>query len=496
MYICPECNSTKTIKKGKTYRDGIINQRFKCKNCDKNFYDSNDEAETYYKSKSKKWVIVSALNNSTTNYKFLSTLEHYCEVNHAELLVVPLKYQLDSNGDYSWDVCLENYLVNTEVFLTKDIKLLANINISPTSSNPLSAFDNFSKGISLIIPSPQIMMKTVAVNHVDLPAILYTTGCISDPNYSSTKIGERAKFNHSYSALIVEEDPEIDSFHIRVLNSSIDGSFYDLDKFYSGHIVNNNNRISAIVLGDEHVVHLDKNVKYATFDDEKSICNVLNPEYLIRHDVLDFESGNHHHKNDFLTNYKKYSMNTNKVENELFQTAEYILNTTKEGSTSIIVDSNHNAFFHRWLNESNPKNEFWNAKFYHKMMYLALDAIEKNDFVNMFQLWFDDNYNDEDVVFVTDESFKLHDIELGLHGHAGINSSRGSSAQFSRLGHKTVQGHSHSPSIHGSSYCVGTSSVLKMEYNKGPSSWHHAHCLIHPNGKRQMIFINKGKWRA
>ena len=45
-------------------------------------------------------------------------------------------------------------------------------------------------------------------------------------------------------------------------------------------------------------------------------------------------------------------------------------------------------------------------------------------------------------------------------------------------------------------YQVGTSSRLKLEYNSGPSSWLHTHCCIYPNGKRTLITIIDGQWRA
>ena len=102
---------------------------------------------------------------------------------------------------------------------------------------------------------------------------------------------------------------------------------------------------------------------------------------------------------------------------------------------------------------------------------------------------------DSNLIFVADESFKIYDIELGIHGHAGTNGSKGSSTQFAKLGTKTISAHHHSPQITNGNYIVGTSSELKLDYNKGPSSWNHAHCIIQPNGKRQMIFINSGKWR-
>jgi hypothetical protein len=34
-----------------------------------------------------------------------------------------------------------------------------------------------------------------------------------------------------------------------------------------------------------------------------------------------------------------------------------------------------------------------------------------------------------------------------------------------------------------------------LEYTAGPSSWLNTHCLLHADGKRQLIHIIDGKWR-
>lgn len=497
MNICPNCNSHDHIKKGKDFPNGIERQRFKCKSCNKNFYVTGvdiPDKPVKESSTNKTWVITTALNDTKTNLNFLQSLKSYCLDNDAELMVIPIKYNAN-DLDYSWDDELSDYITDENILLTKGLKLLANIQVSPTTTNPLSGFDSFCKGNSLIIPSPQIMMKTVAVDQVNNAAIMYTTGCISIPEYSSSKAGVKADFNHCYAALVVEEDKDIDSFHIRVLNSDLSGSFYDINTYYDGKYVTFNDRIPAIVLGDEHVIHIDEDVKKATFTNKDSIVNTLNPEYLIRHDVLDFYAASHHHKHDFLTQYKKFVTDTNIVEDELHKTVAYLLETTPKNSKSVLVFSNHSdEHITKWLNESNPKTEPWNAKLYHELMYLMLNAIEDGEELSPFELWYRNNYA-EDIKFISDsESFKLFDIELGMHGNKGTNGSRGSAAQFSRLGSKVIAGHCHSCQIFQGSYFVGTSTQLKLDYNKGPSSWNHGHCIIQPNGKRQMIMITKGKW--
>jgi predicted phosphodiesterase len=150
----------------------------------------------------------------------------------------------------------------------------------------------------------------------------------------------------------------------------------------------------------------------------------------------------------------------------------------------------------QWLNKVDIKQDFTNIIIYHELSALKYRAIKGNLDKDAFELWAERTYNTNNIKFLaTNETYKIFDIEIGLHGDNGTNGSRGSAAQFAKLGLKTIVGHSHSPSIDEGSYVVGHSCIRNMGYNKGPSSWNHAHCLIQPNGKRQMIFIKDGKWK-
>ena len=94
-----------------------------------------------------------------------------------------------------------------------------------------------------------------------------------------------------------------------------------------------------------------------------------------------------------------------------------------------------------------------------------------------------------------DESFKLCDIELSFHGDRGSGGSRGSAQNLSKLPVKTVIGHSHSASIVGGCWQVGTSTSA-LEYSIGsPSSWSNTHCILNYNGKRSLVTIVNGKWK-
>jgi hypothetical protein len=503
---CKACGSDRTIKKGKDFRGGQVSQRYRCTTCNANFY-TEDVAQTtkvtpVQPNTNRTWVVTSAVNGVEVNKNFLETLKLYCAINGAELLIVPVKY---SQGlDDGWDECLHKYFIRENTELTTGLRLLAGLHISPAIGNPLSGFESFSKGSSIILAHPQMMMKTIAMSHVDWACMITTTGSVTNSTYTQTKQGEKANFNHSFSALVIEEDAEIDSFHIRVLNSDESGSFYDVDSYYRGNMVIPNTHIPALVVGDEHVIFTDPDIAAATFTEPDSMVSALRPSKIIRHDVLDFYSANHHHSKNIFTQYAKHMSGKNDVAKELALTIDHIVNTTPKDSESIIISSNHNEHLLRWLNEANPKIDPTNALIYHELLYLMLKdtkmGISGAEYPNPLALWTKNNYDTGNIRFIGgSESFKIHGIECAFHGDKGTNGSRGSVDQFSKLGLKTIIGHSHSPNIFGGCYQVGCTAYIKLEYNSGPSSWAHAHCIIQPNGKRQMLFIKKHgavtKWR-
>ena len=87
-------------------------------------------------------------------------------------------------------------------------------------------------------------------------------------------------------------------------------------------------------------------------------------------------------------------------------------------------------------------------------------------------------------------------IECGMHGHLGANGGRGNIRSFARMGRRANIGHSHTAGIVEGIWQSGTSSLLDLEYNIGMSSWSHSDILTYANGKRAMITMSGGKYKA
>ena len=237
--------------------------------------------------------------------------------------------------------------------------------------------------------------------------------------------------------------------------------------------------------------------------DDDSIVKVCRPKYGVRHDIIDSYSVSHHHRNSPSTRYSKAFKNDDDLEKELFISVNFLKDSTPDFMTNVIVPSNHDDHIKRWLEEVDWRADLPNAKIYHQMWSAWIDAIEasktddpeeRKDF-HPFTWWMKQHDTTNTLWLTDDYPFIVEGIYLGYHGHRGPNGARGSIKNLSKIGAKTIIGHTHSPGIDKGCYQVGTSTWLKLDYTSGPSSWHNTHCLVHPNGKRQLVNIVNGEWR-
>lgn len=504
---CIHCSSenvqSRGIKSGK--------RQYACRSCKKWFRVSIDETpveETFEEmciiDRSKKvYVITSAQSRTPINEDFFASLQQYIKFRDAQLIIIPVLYNnpnaFHAPEEEVFDKRLNDHLSSQNIQIAKKLKVIGSLKVNACAESPLSGLDSITKGDSAIIGHNQLALKTLAVQQDDLPVVLTTTGTISEKNYSESKLGYKASFNHSMSACVVELDG--DNFHIRHLNFDGKG-FYDFEWYFDKNGFTLYDGIDVLVTGDEHAVFSDPEVKLATYTSPRSIAKVLKPKTIVRHDVLDAQSISHHHKHDVFTQYAKYTSGANKIEDELMKTINYIVETSPSDATNVIVSSNHNDHLTRWLNEIDIKTEPWNALIYHRLMYEMLLQTKMStsgaQHPHPFELYSSNIFDERniDVKFLhRTTSFKIHGIELASHGDKGRNGSRGSRRQFADLPAKHIIGHSHSPGIEKGVYQTGTSSYLQMDYNLGPSSWVHAHVIVYPNGKRQLLMVIKGKWR-
>ena len=500
MLQCPKCLSDFVVKHSFTEAG---NQRYSCRSCGHrtvaplglNKLDSsldNDAVKSKIAKFSKKnrFVITSAQNATPVFESGLNTLENYCSINDAELVVIPLRYRnptslfSDKDDDW-WDRRVVPYLMDRRVELHRKLTILGDIKTQPTAVKPLTGIEGFTGTSSCIVGHPKAQMKTVPTRQGDMAKIMQTTGSITLQNYTPSKAGAKGEHHHVISALVVEIDG--DKFHMRRITINKDGSFYDLDRFYSGDSVKTNQSVSALVLGDLHQWWIDEGVSQCIKED---LIPRLNPETVVMHDVIDSFSISHHHKT--LTKHAKYQHNKNNILSEIRDFIDWQVSIPGE---KVVVPSNHHEHILRWIEDTDWKNDPENAEFYlSTALYLIQNTTQRGEVPDPFKWWVL-QYTDDLKVLEQDESFSVHDIELGLHGHVGGNGARGSLQNLSKIGVKCIVGHYHSPGEEEGALSVGTC-ALDMSYARGPSGWLATQAIIYPDGKRTLVHIIDGSFCA
>lgn len=509
MLRCQHCGSTHIQRRGFSQGDEPM-QRVRCMRCDKwgvaEIERENDDLRFTLGDTIKEllenhrtFIISSAQNNTALNMNAWKSMMQYKKHRDAAVLILPVKYQWNRNESEIWYPGeVMPYLTEDEIHLHPLLRVMGQVRITATMTNPLSGLDSLTQGASGIFGHGQIQMKTVATPQHALPKMLYTTGSVSVKNYSHKKTGVKGEFHHSPGFIVVELDAEND-FHMRSVTIDDNGEFYDLDHHATPRGVKKVKSVDALVLGDEHVIRKDEGCVKATFDGPHSLVSLLKPKKLVRHDVFDGHSISHHHRNSPVTRYRKWWCSEDSLEDELKITAEHVIETTPKNCQSLMVPSNHHNHLNRWLEEADPKQEPWNALLYHELMFKWLGSFDDDAYFDPFEYAMRKYVNEKDQYKVRflkqDEPYLIKDILISLHGDKGPDGSRGSVNSLRKIGAKTIIGHRHSPCIDKGCYQVGTSSLLNLDYTSGPSSWLHTHCIIHPNGKRQLVHIINGKFR-
>lgn len=449
------------------------------------------------------YVVTWAQNATPVDDDFFASLLAYCEHRGARLVVLPGRYRNPTSvwsqhqeSDEWWDQRLAPYLYRGRLRLADDLIAYGDVSIQPTAVRPLTGFEVFSGAASALFGHPKIQLRAVAAATREGARVLATTGAVTAPNYTDSRAGKRGEAHHVAGAAVVEVDG--DRWHLRQINATDDGSFIDLDTLYSPLGAEPAPRPLALVMGDVHVSRADQGVIDATLRRPDSIARTLSPEQILFHDLLDFEARNHHSIHDPDQRYiRALGDRPDSVEAEVDQAIRFVDDETPAECLPVVVASNHDEAFDRWLRTAEPKNDPVNARFYHAMRVRQLAHYEEHrEWVSALELAYTDRGKGRARILRRGEPYTIGGIECGFHGDHGTNGSRGTALAYARLATRVIIGHSHTPQILDGVYQVGLSGELDMGYNSMPSSWMHVHCLVYANGKRTLIFVRDGEWRA
>lgn len=460
----------------------------------------------------KRAIIVAAQNATPVHKDFWAVLNFMAQELDAELLVIPLRYKNPTSlwtgsqsGAEFWHPEVRPFLWNVDALLNNNVMVLGGIKVQPTDSNPLSGADALSHAASAVVGHTRAQSRSIPV-YGDMAKMLMTSGCVTVPNYTDSKVGRLGEFHHSLSAILVETDGA-DRFHMRRLSyTERTKRVLDLGVAWYADRQEVAPPSLALIMGDTHVDFVDPDVVHATFGDG-GIVERTRPRHLIWHDLLDGHSCNPHHEGDPFADIAKFLAGRSTVSAETRRAVDFVHTNTQRsialsGLTkllSVIVPSNHIDFLRRWINKADWKKlPAENRAFY---LRTALHMAEHTKMTEK-GISYPDPFTEifraakvpNSLALELGDKFRLADVELAMHGDNGPNGSRGSIKNLRRTATKSVIGHSHSPGEDEGCTQVGTSTRLILEYNGGsPSSWLNAHCDLNADGKRQLLVIRDGE---
>lgn len=461
----------------------------------------------------KRYILTCAQNNTLAHKPTWQSLLHLADHWGATIKVSTFTYVVLQEGSQKrgaaaaktnaiwYDPALVPYIADTFEQLAPGLVWCGHANTLPTASDPLTGTESMNGRNSGVWPHTTIQMRSIATMHGDPPKLNYTTGAITLRNYIQKRAGIRAEFHHSYGALLVEVTAD-GAWWCRHLNADSEGVIHDIGIHADPKGVwETEGGVEALVYGDIHEQNIDKGIEEATWGAGR-LRDVLKPRVEVFHDLLDFESRSHHTARNPHERYRLHVERKESVAEEVRGAGVFLDMLAVPGTVQLVVSSNHDRHLDRWLRETDWRDDLVNAEFYLDAQQATLAAIRRGSKFDTLAWAFKHfGVGCNATLLELDESYVVlkkygGGVELGLHGDLGPNGSRGSPKNLGKLGRKAVIGHSHSPGIWDGVYVAGVTGKLEQGYNTGPSSWAHAHVVVYPNSKRQVLVGWKNAFSA
>lgn len=465
------------------------------------------------------YFLTAATNNTKLHaalWRNLMALKaHYEADGPVEILVRRIGYNLahwrrrgasnevETNQDVDpiwFDPKLVPHICDDRVQLAPGIQWAGDAPVSATAVSPLSGYDTFTSEDDGIFGATKLEMRSVPTMQGQPAKQLFTTGAVTQRNYSETKAGQKADWHHVFGCTLVEVDSD-GTYFTRPIVADDDGTIRDLNvTVKNGRVILGHNLV-GLSPGDVHVAELHPDIMAAVYG-PGGMTDQLQPRNLFHHDLHDHKARSHHDERDPMRRYQLHREGADSVEREIEADAEFLRYAARPFMTQVVVGSNHDDHLHRWLKSADWRADPVNMAFYLEAASRTIRAIRdgESDF-HLLEWACREKGAPEDVVFLrTDQSWLVEGVECGLHGDKGPNGSRGSVRNLSRIGAKTTIGHSHSPGIVDGCWQAGVTAgdpdEPRMDYATGPSSWSRTHVAQYEGGKRTMITMRGTRWRA
>jgi len=455
------------------------------------------EPEEYTKAKKRKAdnskkikIVCSAQNNTPIHKELWKNIMSYAKFHNADIHVILTRYKNpnpfkkeDSEGEY-WCQEVLPYADANRHQIHKNLMIMSDIKIQPTATIPLTGFESISGSSSAIFGHPKVQMDTLPALDGSVTKFLMTTGSVTMPNYSDSKAGKKGEFHHTFGFVIVEVKDK-DTVIPRQVTACKDGSFSDLFYNVKEGKITKIKQVNAFVLGDKHIDQLDEPLEVKQIE----LMNIINPDKTFVHDIFNGTSVNHHNEKDPILSYELQKSGKNLIKRELDDMYKWIQKMIKYNL--VIVSSNHNDWLDRYVKGKDWKRDISNAMEYMELTKISLSGLAKKGLISYL---IEQKFGSKVKTLGRDESFKIHDWTMNLHGDISANGSRGNIHGFRKMSTKMIVADSHTPRRLDGVVYAGTSSLLRCGYNIGASSWAFCDVIIHKDKKaQQILYIGKNR---
>lgn len=428
----------------------------------------------------KRRVVISSILPNTELYEdFIQAMEKYCLENDAQLLLVPIKgVRGETTFDNQTILRYGNYFC-TEATFNENLKLV-NTGITANNKNPLVSIKELGhKEYSTIVASTKQCMEMIPSINKGKTHLIYLTGTCSKPIYNKNITGTINSNNNKVGGLVVEiENDRI--FYIRNIEW-INNYFVDLNKAYYKDKIEDI-QAEAIVAGD---FHLSGDEDPKALDLLEREIALLRAKRLIIHDFCSHNTINHHEQDNWI----KMAKLTSKF-HSLQDEHKYTANTFNHFARNlkdvefIVVKSNHDRWLHKYLgNRILWIRDNCNAFYAHTLCGYALQGLDPFEATMRNYL----NPNLKIKFLQNDETYRIADTELSLHGDIGNNGGPATLRSIELSSGKCIIGHSHQPRVGFYGMQAGTCTKMDLGYNSGGSSWHNGNVSLYKDSHKQML---------
>jgi len=437
----------------------------------------------------KTYIITSAQYEAQVNKQLMHNIDTYAKRHNAEVLILPMKGKSITEELLS-DTLQEKYkIITSDYSLNKNLKI-SNYELRPQQINPLTGLKRFAQGDkSFIFASPKQVLEYIANSYDIIPKAIMTTGAITKPNYNKrVRTGRIAEKDHEYGFVTVTIQNH-KYFHFRQVKALTNGDFFDIDGKYKNGKFESLSNVPALIVGDLHPYDTNKVHERNTLEQIKQ----LKPKNVFLHDTFNAKSISHHYKNHNIESFFVANTQGLNLGQELKHTAKAVqkyLNVLPKDSDLYIVASNHDEHLYRYLDEGrfvgDKGNDLLGAQLYVSAL-MGENPLEVglSRYMNM----------PKNLHFIErNEGFKMLGYELGHHGDLGANGGRGSKRSLEEANGKSITGHTHSAMKMRNTYKVGTSTNLRLNYNRGYSNWTQTNAVLTPIGTVLLLNTIGKKW--